>query len=200
MTDFPLDTWAGRDGSRLQIRPIRAPDEPALAALFAGLDRLSRQRRFHAPIDALTPQWLHELAETGGAGRTVLVATAVHAGHETLVAEARCVTDASGAAAEFALTVAPRWRRQGIARRCLQALRDAAADDGLRWLYGHVLADNLPMLALLHHAGFSLSTHRRDATLVVAEARCRAEPPPLPAPPPPARRFPLLNRFTRFTR
>lgn len=198
MTEFPSAPWVGPDGSRLRIRPIRPGDEPALAALFAALDPLSRQRRFHAPIDALTPQWLHELAEAGGAGRTVLVASAVHAGRETLVAEARCVTDASGSAAEFALTVAPRWRRQGIARRCLQALRDAAADDGLRWLYGHVLADNLPMLALLHHAGFTLSAHRRDATLVVAEARCRAEPPPLPAPPPhPAGRIPLFHRFTR---
>ncbi|MFT3953726.1 MAG: GNAT family N-acetyltransferase [Piscinibacter sp.] len=197
MSDFPLHTWAGPDGSRLRIRPIHPDDEPALAALFAGLDPLSRRRRFHAPIDALTPQWLHELAEAGGEGRTVLVATAAHAGHEALVAEARCVADASGNAAEFALTVAPRWRRQGIARRCLQALRDAAADAGLRWLYGHVLADNLPMLALLHHAGFSLSTHRRDATLVVAEARCLAAPPPVPAPPPAARRFALFHPFTR---
>ena len=51
MTDFPLATWSGRDGSRLQIRAIRPGDEPALAALFAGLDPLSRRRRFHAPID-----------------------------------------------------------------------------------------------------------------------------------------------------
>lgn len=194
MTDFPPDRWTGPDGSRLCIRPIRADDEAALAALFATLDPLSRQRRFHAPIDALTPQWLHELAEGGGPGRTVLVASAVHAGRETLVAEARCITDASGSAAEFALTVAPRWRRRGIAWRCLQALRAAADDDGLRWLYGHVLADNLPMLALLHQAGFTLSPHRRDATLVVAEARCRAEP---PHPVPPARRFARLHPFHR---
>lgn len=198
MTDFPLATWSGRDGSRLQIRAIRPRDEPALAALFAGLDPLSRRRRFHAPIDALTPEWLHDLAQGGTGGRTVLVASAAHAGRETLVAEARCVTDASGNAAEFALTVAPGWRRQGIAQRCLQALRDAAADAGLRWLYGHVLADNLPMLALLHHCGFALSPHRGDATLVVAEARCRTEALPALAPPPcAARRFPLFHPFTR---
>ena len=198
MTDFPLDTWSGRDGSRLQIRAIRPHDEPALAALFAGLDPLSRRRRFHGPVNELTPQWLHDLARADGDGRVVLVVTATHAGRETLVAEARCVTDASGNAAEFALTVAPGWRRQGIAQRCLQALRDAAADAGLRWLYGHVLADNLPMLALLHHCGFALSPHRGDATLVVAEARCRTEALPALAPPPcAARRFPLFHPFTR---
>lgn len=198
MTDFPLDTWSGRDGSRLQIRAIRPRDEAALAALFAGLDPLSRRRRFHAPITALTPAWLHELAQGGGDGRTVLVASATHAGRETLVAEARCVADASGIAAEFALTVAPGWRRQRIAQRCLQALRDAAADAGLHWLYGHVLADNLPMLALLRHCGFTLSPHRGDATLVVAEARCHAEAPATLAPPPgAARRFPLFHPFTR---
>jgi GNAT superfamily N-acetyltransferase len=198
MTDFPLATWSGRDGSRLQIRAIRPQDEPALAALFAGLDPLSRRRRFHAPIDALTPEWLHELAQGCAGGRTVLVASAVHAGRETLVAEARCVADASGNAAEFALTVAPRWRRQGLGQRCLQALRDAAADDGLHWLYGHVLADNLPMLALLRHCGFSVSPHRGDGSLVVAEARCESAAPRAPVPPQrPQRRLQIFHPFTR---
>lgn len=198
MTDFPLDPWRGRDGSRLQIRAIRPRDEPALAALFAGLDPLSRRRRFHGPVNDLTPQCLHDLARADGDGRVVRVVTAVHAGCELLVAEARCVTDASGSAAEFAVTVAPHWRRQGIARRCLQVLRDAAAGDGLHWLYGHVLADNGPMLALLQHCGFALSPHRGDATLVVAEARCHAEAPAALAPPPgTARRLPLFHPFTR---
>lgn len=94
MSDFPLDPWRGRDGSRLQIRAIRPRDEPALAALFAGLDPLSRRRHFHGPVNDLTPQCLHDLARADG-DRRVRVATAVHAGCELLVAGARCVTDAT---------------------------------------------------------------------------------------------------------
>lgn len=198
MTDFPFAAWTRHDGTRLQIRAIRPGDEPALAALFAGLDPLARRRRFHAPINELTPRWLHELARADGPGRTVLVATATQAGRETLVAEARCVADASGSAAEFALVVAAGCRREGIARRCLQVLRHAAADEGLHWLYGHVLADNGPMLALLRRCGFSLSPHRGDASLVVAEARCEAGAPL--APPSPRHASGHDQTFHPFTR
>ena len=32
MTDFPLDSWSGRDGSRLQIRTIRdTPEGPVIS-------------------------------------------------------------------------------------------------------------------------------------------------------------------------
>lgn len=189
MTDFPLATWRGHDGRLLQIRPIQPHDEPALAALFAGLDPLSRRRRFHGAVNGLAPASLHALARAGGPGRTVLVATAARDGQDTLVAEARCVVDDSGSAAEFALAVAPGWRREGIARRCLQALHEAAGEDGLHWLYGHVLTDNLPMLALLHGCGFALSPHRGDTRLVVAERPCPVmSPAVVPAAPSPRTR------------
>ncbi|WP_341889070.1 GNAT family N-acetyltransferase [Variovorax sp. YR752] len=195
MTDFPLATWRGRDGSRLQIRAIRPDDAPALAGLFAGLDPLARRRRFHGAVNGLSPQRLRELARAPSHVDTVLVATATQDGRETLVAEARCVADARGSAAEFALVVAAAWRREGIARRCLQALRHAAADHGLHWLYGHVLADNGPMLALLSRCGFSVSPHRGDASLVVAEAHCEAAAPT--APRRPHRHLRIFHAFTR---
>ena len=45
----------------------------------------------------------------------------------TVVADARCVIDASGDGAEFGLMVAQGWRRRGLASRCLDALASAAA-------------------------------------------------------------------------
>lgn len=197
MTDFPLATWRSHDGRLLQIRPIQPRDEPALAALFAGLDPLSRRRRFHGAVNGLPPASLHALAQAGADGRIVLVATAAQAGHETLVAEARCMADDSGNAAEFALVVAPGWRREGIARRCLHALHEAAGEEGLHWLYGHVLADNAPMLALLHGCGFALSPHRGDTRLVVAERHCQAVPPA--APTTRTRPVPIRHFFHRLT-
>ncbi len=167
-----LDEWTGHDGSRLRIRAVRPHDATALQALIGSLSPLDRRRRFHGALNNLSGQSLDDMANVDGHRHIALVVLAERAGHETLIADARCVTDLSDSAAEFALLVAEAWRGRGVARRALAALRRAAAGEGLHWLYGHVLADNVPMLALMRRCGFSLTPHRRDGCMVVAEARC----------------------------
>lgn len=174
MTPPTIESFTTRTGQRVHLRPVCPHDAQALATMLAGLSPLARRRRFHGAVNAVAAARLHDMAGADGHHQIAIVALAEHEGRTALVADARCVTDASGSAAEFALVVAEGWRGRGIARRCLAALRRAAADEGLHWLYGHVLADNLPMLALLRRCGFALSPHRGDAGLVVAEARCAA--------------------------
>ena len=91
-------------------------------------------------------------------------------GRQTLVADARYVVDATRRGAEFALMVAGAWQRRGIGERAVAALQRAAAAAGLRWLYGSVLADNAPMLALMRHCGFLCTRSRVDRDLVSVEA------------------------------
>lgn len=167
-----LDDWTSPDGSRLRIRAVQPRDAAALQALIGGLSPLDRRRRFHGALNNLSGQRLADMARVDGHRHIALVVLAERDGHETLIADARCVTDLSDSAAEFALMVAEAWRGRGVARRALAALRRVAAGEGLHWLYGHVLADNVPMLALMRHCGFSLTPHRRDAHIVVAESRC----------------------------
>ncbi|MFT3664094.1 GNAT family N-acetyltransferase [Piscinibacter sp.] len=175
MTTAPLTIhrFATRTGRRVTLRTACPGDAAALGRMIESLSPLARRRRFHCTLNGLPPKQLHEMTSVDGHRRIALLATVEHDGGELLVADARCVTDASDSAAEFALVVAEGWRGLGLGRRCLAALRRAAADEGLRWLYGHVLVDNLPMLTLLRRAGFTLSAHRGDARLVVAEARTR---------------------------
>lgn len=167
-----LDEWTGTDGSRLRIRAVRPPDAAALQALIGGLTALDRRRRFHGALNNVSSQRLDDMANVDGHRHIALVVLAERAGRETLIADLRCVTDLSDSAAEFALVVAEAWRGRGVARRGLAALCRAAAGEGLHWLYGHVLADNEPMLALMQRCGFSLTPHRRDEQMVVAETRC----------------------------
>jgi len=167
-----LDDWTAPDGSHLRIRAVRPHDAAALQALIGGLSPLDRRRRFHGALNDLSGQRLADMADVDGHRHIALVALAERGGHETLIADARCVTDLSDSAAEFALVVAGAWRGRGVARRALAALRRAAANEGLHWLYGHVLADNVPMLSLMRHCGFSRTPHRRDDHIVVVESRC----------------------------
>ena len=179
MTPLIDDAFTLRTGQRVRLRPVTAGDAPALAEMIDALSPLARRRRFHGSVNGLTAARLHDLTRADGHRRIGIVAVAEHDGAQRLVAEARCVTDASDSAAEFALVVAEGWRGRGIARRCLAALRRAAAEEGLHWLYGHVQTENLPMLALLRRCGFTLSAHRGDAALVVAEVRCVTSPAPV---------------------
>jgi GNAT superfamily N-acetyltransferase len=78
-------------------------------------------------------------------------------GASVLVAEARLAWRAGGEAAEFGMSVAGPCQRQGIARRTLGALMDEARSRGFKALRGHVVADNLPMQALLASMGFHAS-------------------------------------------
>jgi acetyltransferase len=176
MTPPTIESFTTRTGQRVQLRPVCPQDAEALAEMIAGLSPLARRRRFHGAVNAVSATRLHDMAGADGHRQIALVALAEHDGATRLVADARCVTDASDSAAEFALVVAEGWRGRGIARRCLAALRRTAADEGLHWLYGHMLADNLPMLALMRRCGFTLSPHRGDGGLVVAEARCLPDP------------------------
>lgn len=73
------------------------------------------------------------------------------------------------------LVVAPAWRRQGIGRQLLRALRQTAA---ARWpdlpLELRVLADNAPALALYREAGFEVNGRvplPAGPTLILRETR-----------------------------
>jgi acetyltransferase len=149
------------DGRWVWLRPIRRGDLPALNAMLTGLSPRSRRLRFHGAVNALPCTALRDLAAPGDEHHATLVAQAYSAdGIARLVAEARWVRETPGAeTAEFALSVADDWQRQGLARALLDRLRASAAQAGVQRLYGSVLDENRGMLQLLASQG---ARPRRD--------------------------------------
>ena len=174
--------WTGHDGTALTLRPVCANDAGSLDTLVRSLEPRDRRWRFHGAVNALAPERLRAMAAPEPSQQLALVVVAHAPGRDTLIADARCAVDATGEAAEFGLMVAPAWRRLGLGARATFALRDAAADAGLRWLHGSVLADNAPMLALAQRCGFLCTPNRRDAGLVGIELQLDREPSLLRAP------------------
>jgi acetyltransferase len=175
--------WEGPHGTALTLRPARAEDHERLDALIRSLASRDRRERFHGAVNALSPERLRAMTTPAPAQQIALVVVAHGPGRDTLIADARCAVDDSGEAAEFGLMVAPAWRRLGLGGRVTLALRDAAADAGLRWLHGAVLADNAPMLALAQRCGFLCTPNRRDAGLVGIELQLDRKPTLLGTPP-----------------
>ena len=191
-----IEHWTLRDGTPATLRPIHASDAPALDALIRGLSPEDRRRRFHGSISGVTPERLHGMVEVDETRECAFVVLTGTASRQTLVGDARYVVDATGRGAEFALMVAGPWQRRGIGERAIAALQRIAAAAGLRWLYGSVLADNAPMLALMRHCGFLCTRSRIDRHLVCVEAgmdpRQRFAAPSLAVSPVPA---PSLTRL-----
>lgn len=170
------ECWSLADGTPMTLRALRPADAPALNDLIDELSATDRRRRFHGAVNGVSTAWLNRLTSVDPAREIALVVTARRHGREHLVADVRGVVDMTGQDAEFALVVAAGWRRRGIGQRALHGLAEAAAARGLQWLYGTVLSDNLPMLALVRRCGFLGTPHRSDRQLIVVERRLQTVP------------------------
>jgi RimJ/RimL family protein N-acetyltransferase len=169
-----IERWVAPDGTRLALRELRAEDAMALGTLFESMSTEDRRRRFHVGVGALPQTWLEALAGVDQARHVAFAAATVEAPEGPLIAEARWAIDEKEGEAEFALAVAPAWRRRGVGFRCIQALLRAASARGLARLYGSVLVDNLPMLAFARRCGFRAVGGSGTPGLVVIEARMRS--------------------------
>jgi acetyltransferase len=95
-------------------------------------------------------------------------------GATRLVAEARYVVPADAAGeAKFALAVADDWQGRGLGRALLSRLARHARRRDLQRLQGTVLADNLPMIALLRRLGATIHDDPVDAAVVHALVETR---------------------------
>ena len=151
----------------VSIRPVQPSDVPGLDAFVRNLSAHSRQRRFHGAMAQLPPDLLHRFTHPNPDVECSVLAVATEAGRETLVGEARyAIGDGSAQAREFALTVADAWQRRGIGAGLLRSLAEHAAMHGVERLYGDVLRDNLPMIALAESECFGIAAHPAEQRLL----------------------------------
>jgi acetyltransferase len=105
-----------------------------------------------------------------------LIAVVYRNGREVEIGAARYVMrEGDAETAEFAIAIADRWHRRGVAERLLRGLIAVAASRGIRWLEGDVLASNRGMLGLARKLGFQSRKPRSDARLVTVSRRVAAQ-------------------------
>ena len=178
-----IDVWRPDAHTALTIRPVLPQDEPLVGNFFASLQPATRYRRFHGAVNTLSAARLAQMTRVDYTRHMALVVTMRDAAAETVIADARYVVDGSDASGEFAIVVADRWQGLGVGQRAMQMLAAAAAGQGLRWLWGDVLQDNTPMLALMRRSGF------QSSAVLAGQGFVRVERPvfTLPAVQPPRR-------------
>jgi acetyltransferase len=153
------------DGSAITIRPIAAGDAAIEQEFVRGLSDESRYFRFLDALRELSPVMLKRFTDIDYSREMALIAVAHEDGREHEIAVARYVAGPDPAQCEFAIAVADAWQGKGVAHRLLRDLIGAARAQGLRRLFGDVLAANSRMLKLVGGCGFEIHAHPEDTRL-----------------------------------
>jgi acetyltransferase len=161
----------------LTLRPVCPADAALLGAMVQRLSAKSRYNRFHGTVNGLSENALSRMSEVDQAHDVALVVTAIQAGREVVVADARYTVDVTGSGAEFAIMVDDQMQGHGIGYRVMQSLADIATAQGLRWLHGSVRSDNAAMLAFMRRCGFSCGADRNDEMVMRVEKCIAAHAP-----------------------
>jgi len=154
------------------LRPIRPEDAQALQEFIRGLSDRSRYMRFVSMMRELTPRMVARYTQIDYHRELALVATTsipnpANRGLPTdaVIGLAHYLRNADGRGAEYALVIGDDWHRQGLGRRLMRKLIDAATEQGLEYIDGLVLAENKPMLALMTSLGFTNDPDVEDSSL-----------------------------------
>jgi GNAT superfamily N-acetyltransferase len=142
-----------RDGRRVVLRHVRPDDAVEMRRGFDRLSPESRYRRFFGGVAHLSDAALHYLTRVDGHDHVAIVATCespdLKVEQGLGVARFVRLPDAP-TVAEAAVTVVDDAQRMGLGRMLATTLATAARERGIHTFRAEVLADNGPMVALMH--------------------------------------------------
>jgi acetyltransferase len=146
-----VEDFEVRGGVRVTLRLIRPEDEPAMVRFHEHFSESSVHLRYFHNI-ALSERVSHQrLARVCFVDDTQMALVAETADGE-VVGVGRLTR--SGAEAEFALIVADTWQEHGLGAALLGCLIKIGREQGLKRIYGSILADNQRMLDVCARLGF----------------------------------------------
>ena len=179
---YPVElarTHVLRDGTSIEVRPIRPEDAELERSFVAGLSEESRYFRFFYRLHELTPQMLARFTQVDYDREMALVALAPDPaadGAPRFIGVARYIANPDGESAEFAVVTSDDWQRRGIARVLMADLIACARGRGLARLEGAVLRANHGMLRFTASLGFSIADDPDDPDQVIATLPLAAAP------------------------
>lgn len=168
-------TFAGRDGTKFNIRPIRPDDEPMMVEFHRHLSERSVYYRYFSPLELsfrtsherLTPRCFVDFDR-----ELALVAEHVDEnGRSSIVGVARLMREHAGDSAEIAFVVSDKFQRRGLGSYLLQQSIAIAKQEGISSIHAVVLYENSGMQNLFQRAGFNFSEPEAGVVSVGLELR-----------------------------
>jgi acetyltransferase len=160
-----------RDGTIVQVRPLRPEDEPLLHDLAFHMSPEDLRLRFFTPVRGITHAVAARLTQIDYDREMALLAQ--HGG--MVLGIAHFFADPDRQRAEYAIAVRTDWKGRGVGYLLMTRLIDIARQCGIGELVGEVLRDNRPMLEMCAALGFTIAPDLEDAAVVRVCKRLTSE-------------------------
>lgn len=151
------------DGSRVDVRPMRPDDEPAIIKLLQHVSAEDIRLRFFHAVKDFSHQFVARLTQLDYARAMAFVA--IDPATRDAIGAVRLHSDSHYEKAEYAILLRSDLKGRGLGWALMQLLIDYARAEGLKSLFGEVLHENTGMLAMARELGFTVTSDPRDASI-----------------------------------
>ena len=162
-----------RDGTEVELRPLRPEDEPLLQDLAAHMTAEDLRLRFFAAVRGLSHAVAERLAHVDYDRAMALLAEK----DGVALGVARFHAEPDRRAAEYAIAVRSDWKGHGLGYLLMTRLIAVAREVGVGELVGEVLPENRRMLQMCRELGFAIAADPNDPSLIQVRKRLRASEP-----------------------
>lgn len=155
------------DSEPALLRAVRPADGPALQRFFERMTPEDIRLRFFAPLSELPAGHLERLLNFDPKRELALVLTGTSGseGGQVLAIARIARNDDDRKRAEFAITVRSDLQGQRIGPYLVRQLIDFARERGVKEIYGDILAENAPMIAMAEELGFRVEALEETAAI-----------------------------------
>ena len=167
-TVFSPVAWHMPDGRMLTLRHIRVDDTTILTSFVRGLSFGTRYFRYGHGDHAFSADEILRICTPDPRECVHLLVVETSGAAETIVASARIIFEATGAACEVAITVADDWQLRGGGKRLINALFEQAKARGHIEMHGRILGTNRRMIEFMRRCGFTIGNSAEGPSLKVA--------------------------------
>ena len=166
-------TWTMKDGTAVNIRPIRPEDEPAMVRFHETLSERSVYLRYFHLMNLeqrTTHERLTRICFIDYDREMALVAEHRNpkTGESEILGVGRMMKVHGTRDAEVAVLISDHWQGRGLGKELLARLLIVGADEKLNRLVADILPDNRAVMRICEKLGFSLK-HSLDDEVVHAE-------------------------------
>jgi acetyltransferase len=162
--------WTLKDGEKLDIRPIRPEDEPAIVKFHETLSERTVYQRYLQLLN-LSQRTAHErltrICFIDYSRQIALVAEKLDpkTGERTIIGVAR-LQGVNGSEAEYAIVISDEYQRQGLGTELLRELIAIGKKEGVQAIVADILAENNGMLKISEKLGFKLQRELGDPVVL----------------------------------
>lgn len=162
--------WEGTqrlpDGSEVLVRPIRPEDERLYPQFVQKMTPEDIRLRLFAPVREFSREYIARMTQIDYGREMAFIALRPAEGAEPeLLGVARFFADPDYEKAEYAVLVRSDLKGHGVGWVLMRQLIRYAKAEGLKFLFGSVLSENVNMLAMCRELGFTYCRDPNDNAL-----------------------------------